>query len=176
MANEEDLPTRPGGISDAWFYRIKAATRDLVAHCGGIQRAADKSSSSKSQVGRWQSVTDGDVIPLPQVLALEADCGVPFVTTVMAELQGRRLTDAESGDVVTASGLHSAHAEAMRAAAETMAAMAAALADGRITKAEAEIINRNYGTLEGAVTKTRQALAAIGGNVEMFPMGGRGHD
>lgn len=78
-------------ISEAWFHRLKAATRDLVKVCGGVVRAGEISGYSKTEVGRWQSATDTDVIPIPAALALEADSGRAFVSSVMAELNGRRL-------------------------------------------------------------------------------------
>jgi hypothetical protein len=112
-------------ISDAWFYRLKAAQKDLIERCGGIERAAGKSSSSKSQVGRWNNPGDPDIMVMSAVLLLEADCGVPFVTTAMAELNGRRLADPDNFAAATGSIL-ARHADACRQAADLMASGAAA--------------------------------------------------
>src|SRR6185312_16646205 len=69
-------------ISDAWFYRLKAAQRDLIKMVGGIERAAEITSISKSHVGRWNNATDPDLMPINAALLLEAECGVPLITSV----------------------------------------------------------------------------------------------
>lgn len=83
-------------ISNAWFHRIKAAQRDLIRLVGGIERAAEISSISKSHIGRMNNATDPELMPLHAVYALESECGVPVVTSAMAELNGRRLADPEN--------------------------------------------------------------------------------
>lgn len=148
----------PQPISDAWFHRLKAATRDLVTACGGVVRAGELAHASKSEVSRWQTAADPAVVPIPAALALEAECGLPLVTTAMADLHGRRLTDGEDGG--DCAGLFGRHAEAVRAAAEVISAGAAAQADGGLSAAEVEILDRTYGELERAVGGVRIALAA----------------
>ena len=159
--------TRP--ISDAWFHRLKSATRDLVEMCGGVERAADKAHASKSEVSRWQVASEPSIIPLPAVLALEAECGVPFVTTVMAELGGRRLTEGE-GSGARASCLLTSHAEVMRQSAEVTASMAAALTDHTVSPTEAEIIDRGCADLLRRLSDLRQSLAGVKAGPE--PPGG----
>src|SRR5688572_21361412 len=80
-------------ISDAWFHRVKGATRDLIVRCGGVVRAGEIASTSKTEVSRWQTTGTDDIISLPAALALEAECGAPLVTAAMADLHGRRLSD-----------------------------------------------------------------------------------
>lgn len=145
-------------ISDAWFHRIKAATRDLVKACGGIVRAGELALTSKSEVSRWQSAADPDVITLPAILALEADCGLPLVTSVMADLNGQRLA---GGEEVSAVQIANHHADALRHAAELMAQGAAALADGRVTPAEAALLDRAAGDLERALAPLRRTLSSV---------------
>lgn len=77
-------------IPDSWFHRMKAATRDLVKACGGIVRAGEIALISKSEMSRMQSATDPALIGIAQVLALEADCGLPFVTTVVQRIESVR--------------------------------------------------------------------------------------
>jgi hypothetical protein len=145
-------------ISDAWFHRIKAATRDLIRASGGIERAAALTSYSKSDVGRWNIATDPQIVPLAAALALEAECGLPLITSVMAELNGRRLTDGtETGE---ASSIAARHADTQRASAEVLARYAQATADNRLTPAEAEIIDRAVAELERSIGPLRQDLAA----------------
>jgi hypothetical protein len=149
-------------IPDAWFHRIKAATRDLVSRCGGVVRTGDLARVSKTEVSRWQTATDPSIVPLCAVLTLEADCGLPLVTTVMAELNGRRLTeiDPDGGSV---SGIVGRHAEMMRAVAEVMTTAAAAFSDGRVTPAEAELLDRSAGDLSRALDAWRGDIAAAKG-------------
>lgn len=159
--------TRP--INDAWFFRVKAATRDLVARCGGVVRAGEIAHVSKTEISRWQSVGDEGIVTIPAVLALEADCGVPLVTSVMADLQGRRLSDATT-DGAGAACLYRDHADLMRRSAEVTAAMAEALADGSVTPAEAERVDSAARDLDASLDRLRQGLA----HARVVPLPGRG--
>lgn len=160
-------------ISDAWFYRLKAAQRDLIKMVGGIERAAEITSISKSHVGRWNNATDTDLMPMPAVLLLEAECGVPLLTTVMAELNGRRLADPDV-DGGSSGSVLSRHAEAMRQAAELMATGAAAFADGKLTPAEAQDMDRAASTMERGIAELRKALAGARANGFTIIGGGAG--
>ncbi|CAD7036571.1 hypothetical protein RHAB21_02541 [Pseudorhizobium halotolerans] len=82
-------------MTNAWFYQLKAANRLLIKKNGGIEAAADTCSLSKSQVGRCNNDGDTELLPIPAVLRLEAECGDPCVTRVMAGLHGCKLTDPE---------------------------------------------------------------------------------
>lgn len=149
-----------GPISDAWFHRVKAATRDLVKLCGGVARAGEIAAASTSAISRWQHAGQEDIIPIAAVLALETDCGVPCVTSAMAGLQGRSLTDpdaeGEAGDTATLARLG---AEVAQAHANMMIVSAQAHADGIVTPAEAEQIDRAAAEAEVALAAKRRALA-----------------
>jgi len=147
-------------ISETWFHRIKAATRDLTDLCGGVVRSAEVAHVSKSEVSRWRVATDPDVISLPAALALEAECGVPLVTTVMAELNGRRLSDAD-GEGAAVAAVAVQQAEFIRAASQVMAQGAIALADGRVSGAEAEIWDREAAQAQRDLADLRLGLAAV---------------
>lgn len=149
-------------ISDVWFHRIKAATRDLIKRCGGVVRAGEIAHASKSEVSRWQTGGDETIVPLSAVLALEADCGVPLVTAAMADLNGRRVVDGDH-DGGDASAIVARHAEMMRSMAEVVAASAAAFADGRVTPAEAEGLDRVASELARRVETWRGDIAAAKG-------------
>jgi len=148
-------------ISDAWFHRIKAATRDLVKACGGLDRSGEVASLGKSTIGRYQSSTDPDIIPLPAALALEAECGIPYITAVMAELNGRRLNDPDAAQGATVACVARGHAEVMRSSAEVGAAAADALSDLTMTPVEADIVDRQLADLIDKATEQRQRLAAV---------------
>ena len=150
-------------ISDAWFHRIKSATRDLVKLNGGIERSGDIAGVSKSEVSRWQIVTDPSVKPLPAALALEADCGVALVTSVMADLNGRRLSDPDE-EARALACVYTSHVEFVRAVADLMTTGAASFADGKITPAEAELMDRAVSDVERAMTQLKRGLSNVKAN------------
>lgn len=146
-------------ISEAWFHRIKAATRDLVNACGGIERAAEIAMVGKSTVGRWQHAGEEDIVPLPAVLALEADCDRPYVTRVMADLNGRGLTDPEASREA-AGCLMAQHNSLMGEFTALTTEVLAAKADGHVSPAEAEMVDRAAASLERKVADFRATCAA----------------
>lgn len=149
-------------ISDAWFFRIKAATRDLVSLCGGVVRAGEIGHCSKTEISRYQVATDESIIPIPVALALEAHCEMPLVTTVLADLHGRRLSKGDD-EAASAASVFARHAATVQAAAEMIAAGAAAQADGKLTPAELELLDRAVSTLEKTIAPYRQDIAALRG-------------
>lgn len=80
-------------LTNAWFHQVKAANRKLIKKNGGIEAAAELTSLSKSQIGRCHSDSDTELLPVPAILRLEAECGDPVVTRVMAAQHGCKLTD-----------------------------------------------------------------------------------
>lgn len=146
-------------MSDAFLYRVKAAQRDLIERCAGIERAVAITGFSKSQVGRWNNPNDPDLMPIGAVRALEADCCQPLITAVMAEAAGRRLTDPEAerqNDV----NVLAAHAEVMRLSGELANSVAVAIADGHFSPTEATTVDRVAASLERAMSDLR-AMAAV---------------
>jgi len=158
-------------MDEAWFFRIKAATRDLVKACGGVVRAGDLASVSKSEVGRWQSPGDPGVIGIPAAMVLEAECGCAYVTAVMAENAGRRLVEADGA--VSVADLLGRQGAVARSSAELVAEIAEAAADGRITAAEAERIDRCAGAVTRAVEPLRGDCATIRAGALKAVDGGR---
>lgn len=148
------------GISDAWFYRLKAAQRDLIKFVGGIERAAEITSMSKSQVGRWNNAGDSEVMSVPAALLLEAECGQAPFTTVMAELNGRRVSDPDA-EARAQACVWATHAETARKAAELLAKGALAMADGKVTAAEASGLDQAASELMTAVADLRMATAGV---------------
>ncbi|MCX5513440.1 hypothetical protein C3941_23680 [Kaistia algarum] len=147
-------------ISDEWHYRIKAVTRDLVEACGGVVRAASICGASKTVVSRWQNAREAEVIPVTAAAALEADCGLTLVLAAYADLLGRRI--GEPGDVsgATARCVFEQHATTIGAAAKLMATGAAAAVDGALSPSEAELMDRDAGTVEAEIAALRRNLAS----------------
>lgn len=145
---------------DAFLFRVKAAQRDLIERCGGIMRAVDKTGYSKSEVGRWNNGAEPDLMPVGAIAMLERDCGHALVTAVLAETNGRRLSDPDEGRKADVNVLVS-HAELMRQSAEVANAVAVAIADGHVSPSEATTVDRIAGNMERAVSDLRASLAVI---------------
>ncbi|MDQ0456025.1 hypothetical protein [Rhizobium paknamense] len=146
--------------TDAWFHRIKAAQRDLIRLVGGIERAALISSVSKSHIGRMNNATDPELMPISVVFALESECGVPLVTSALAELNGRRLSDPGAEQAADRNVLTSYTAVVQRAADLTSGG-AVAIADMVVTPVEARKMDRDAAEVELAVSELRKALAVV---------------
>ncbi|WP_245409747.1 hypothetical protein [Pararhizobium haloflavum] len=147
-------------FSDAWFHRLKAAQKDLIKRCGGIDRAAELTSVSRSQVGRWNNPGDPDLITLPAMLMLEAECEAPLVTAVLAGINGRRIADPDEASLSGASAcVLSAHAATITKASELMSVGAQALADGKVSPAEAAEMDRACSLLDRSVADLRMVLS-----------------
>ncbi len=147
-------------MDDAFLYRIKAAQRDLINRCGGIMRVVDLTGFSKSEVGRWNNAGDPDQMPLGPIVVLEKDCGYALVTGVLADANGRRLTDPEE-DRRAGMSLMSALAEVQRQIGELVTAAGAAIADGFVTPTEGASIDRPAAKAEQAISDLRAAVAVI---------------
>jgi len=148
---------RMAKLTDTLFYELVAAQRDLIKFVGGIARAAEITSMSKSEAGRWNTV---DLMTMPMVALLEADCRQAPVTAVMARVTGRRLSDPDA-QACAGAGLPSNYADTARKAAELMARGALALADGRVTVAEAVDMDRAASDLIAAAGELRRAAAGV---------------
>lgn len=149
-------------VSAAAFHRLKAATRDLVDLCGGVERAAKIARMGSSHISRCKTSDNKDVLGIAAVVALEADCGQPVVTSVMADLAGRRLAE-PAEEIPAGAAVSSGHAEAVQKMAAVMTAAAEAFADNKLTPTEAELVDRKYGELEAYVAKVRHDLARAKG-------------
>lgn len=147
-------------MPDPFLPRIKAAQRDLIEACGTYRRIEERFSYSKSQVQRWADSKHPDLMPIDAVRRLEEDCDVPYVTSVMAEVTGRRLTDPEQEREAAVCVMQS-HADLMRESAELAGKMALAFADGHMTPAEATVADRAAAAMEEAARQLRNALAVV---------------
>jgi hypothetical protein len=147
-------------MTDPFLPRIKAAQRDLIEDCGTMRRIEEKFGYSKSNIQRWGDAKYPDLMTIDAVRLLEADCGIPHVTMVMAEVTGRRLTDPDQEQAFAACVMQS-HADLMRETAELAGKMALAFADGHMTPAEATAADRAAAQMEEAARQLRSALAVV---------------
>ena len=157
----------------AWRLRIVAATRDLIIECGGAERSAELLGVHPGSVYRYQQ--DKDMIPLLSAMVLEADCGRPYVTKVMADYSGHQLsrTDDDPGARVDITARHNA---VLREFADVSHAVAEAHADGRFSATDAETVDREAAELLRAVEDLRDGLAVCkAGGAEVQPIPIRRH-
>jgi len=123
-------------MTNAWFHRLKAANRMLIKLNGGIEASADITSLSKSQIGRCHSDSDTELLPLPAVMRLEAECGNFAVTRAQAELHGCKLSDPRER-VVDGACVMGESFELTRRFAAYQQNSAIAFSDLKLTRAEA---------------------------------------
>lgn len=157
--------------NEAWFHRLKAAQRDLIKMCGGIERCAHITSMSKSHVGRWNNAIDADLMPLNAIYMLEAECGVLLITSAMAALNNRRLAD-PAADEKQVGDIISGFSGTVQHAGELMNVGARAFADGKITPAEATEMDRVAANLEAKAADLRKNLARAKSNTLQVVEGG----
>jgi hypothetical protein len=134
--------------------------RDLIDRCGGYKRVMDLVQKSKSEVNRWQGGADQDYMPTWAIYILEKDCGQLMITGVLAEANGRRLTDPEE-ERRSEVNLHRAYAETVRKRGEVDLAYAAAIEDGYISHSEAVVIGRALSGQERATSELQAAVAVV---------------
>lgn len=146
--------------ANARHYLLKAKQRDLIAAAGGIERAAMICSYSKSVVGRWNNADSPEIMELPAIFALEEETGRYDMSEAIAAARGRRFAGEEVSPATNGTVMAS-HAEAVVQMGELMTAGALAFADGKLTPAEAQQIDRALAKVEAATAEYRQVLAGV---------------
>lgn len=153
---------------------IKHAQKELIALCGGIDRAVAVAGMARSTVGRWADVGDPTIMPLPAVLRLQRACRTPVVTAALAAAENRILGD-PLGEADAAQNVFTAMADTIVASGALNAAYGEALADGKLTPAELTAIDKALGALSRASSAARRAGAgarAAGGLAVVAASGG----
>jgi len=159
-------------FTDRWRQRLLAAQIDLIDECGGCKRVVEKTSYSRTQVGRWYGGVDRDFIPMPIVLQLEADCERPIVTLIMAEFHGRELSEGEQGGSAM-NCLASLNAELVELSGQMMVETVRAKSDGMVTPNEATRL-REYSRRVERIRAQIDALLAgkVAGEAGLKVVGG----
>lgn len=147
-------------FTDRWFIRLRAAQRDLIEACGTIERVAELTSMSKSQVGRWRSPTDSDLMPINCVMILEEDCGRPLITRIMSDFTGHTLMAPDEREArITC--LSSQVSELIGHASTLMARTAQAKSDGFVSVAEVTDLQKIVSALGASVDELGDVLATV---------------
>jgi len=144
---------------DEWFFRIKTATRALVKMIGTHEAAGAIAGVSKTQMHRWAHPSDPDIITLPAAMKLEAECGMPCITEVLAAQLGNHLVrvdgSAPPGCMMTA------FAGVADEFGEVAGRVADALDDGSVSPNEHTSISDALTKLSQAVSRAQGASARL---------------
>lgn len=139
---------------DEWFFRIKTATRALVKMIGTHEDAGVIAGVSKTQMHRWAHPQDSDLITLTAAMKLEAECGMPCISEVMAAQLGNQLVKSDGSPVPTC--MMTAFAGVADEFGDVAGRVAAALHDGDISPNE-------HTAISDALTQLSQAVSAAQG-------------
>lgn len=148
---------------DAWFYRMKAAQRELIGRCGGIEPAARIGEVSVAQMGRLNNVGADDLMSARVKARLEMHVGEPIVSRVEVEALGWTAALPGEPSAFAADCPHVATARVLSEAGDVARAYAEACRDGRFSPADAEMCERELVELARAVELARLSGAALRG-------------
>lgn len=118
---------------------LKRATRAAVEAVGGLELAAGEISIGKSQLGRCQSINDGDTLSLRDALALDEitlGAGGPFILRAMGRLLGHAVVALP--DVEDSAGIAMSMIDLTAQLGDLSHAIADALGDGTVSRGEAQ--------------------------------------
>jgi hypothetical protein len=143
---------------------LKLATGELVQSLGGIEGAAVSLEKGKSVVGRWVNRNDPEhFINLADLVALELLAPRPVVTELLCKLAGGLFVP--HVDLAADEGsLSWLVMQLSKELGELSGNVASALADGRVTEAEATAAEADLDDLDRASQRLRAALALIKAN------------
>jgi hypothetical protein len=136
---------------------IKTATRALVRSVGGIEAAALVCRYQKSAIAECYDPHRPDrTLPADVVADLERCAAQPFVTAVLARLQGYVLTPMAAPCALEAQAV----AEVGSASSAAFAEYAAGMVDGRLSEAERTALADRMVAVSAASARAAAALLA----------------
>lgn len=125
----------PGPMKPRPAGSLKAAVAELVTAAGGLERCAELTGRSTTQLFRYTNPESPDQMPVNVIMALEAIAARPIVTAFLAQALDHVLLPvlpaAAAGDVLPGTATLAAEHS------DFFAKLAADLADGRIDPREA---------------------------------------
>lgn len=129
---------------DEWHYRIKIAFQGLVKAIGTNEAAGAICGVSDTTIHRYGDISPGNdhLPPLRIVLMLEAACGQPIVTTVMAERSGCRVVSGAQAEISDC--MMEAHGRILKVLGEATAEVGEAAKDGHFSPNEIKRIFARY--------------------------------
>lgn len=145
----------------AQYAALKNAFRRACQQSGGgLRELAGMTRLSAAQLSRFGDLGSDQWAPLDVVVDLDSLAGEPIITRALAELLGYDLVPAAGEAFPLASPTHHL-AGLARESGDVLARLADALADGRLTKAEAARIEQDLADLDAQVQAARQTFRAV---------------
>lgn len=123
--------------SDADRMQLKAAARRAVQLAGGVSSAEHITRVRAPALSKFQSPSDEQFMPADVILDIERDIGSPVVTATLAAMQGYRLVRDDGAEGEGGVPGMAEMARLIKESADVTTALAEALEDGRIDRAEA---------------------------------------
>lgn len=151
--------------SDAEFFRLKAAMKDLVQRCGGQKRAADLVGLAQSMVSYICTRENRAMFSPFAVFLLERECGDPVVTRAAAELQGFDLVGEGASTSRLPPNPYAAIADLSTEYSEVVQEFALRTADGVFSNADGAAMDRRIADIVEKAEAFRLLIAkqAAGG-------------
>lgn len=146
---------------DAEFFRLKAATVDLIDRCGGQARAGKLVGVVQQQMSRVCTRDDAAMLRPVQKLALEQECGEPVVTRVEAEILGYRLERDGPRPTTAPDGTpFDAHAAVLAEVADLALCFSHSVRDGVYSSADSVMVGRALADLRREIERFERVNAA----------------
>lgn len=146
---------------EAWFWRVKAAQRDLIERCGGVRRAAEIGACSPAWIGKCNTANEDAFLSALQKHRLEQDAGEPIVSRVECELMGHEVSAPGGAAAAPAGSAFSAHAELVGEFGDLLAGFAARIGDGRFSRADGAATDRELAEIIARAEAFRRLIAAL---------------
>lgn len=141
------------------YQALKAATRDLVSTAGGPNRASTITRGAPSYLSRYGLAHEQMFAPVDIIADLEAECGTPFVTRMLADLAGYDLVPKAEASA-SADRLTSHLGDVARTAGGVMSSLADAIGDGQLTEDERRAIDSRAAETETELAELRRDLSS----------------
>lgn len=153
-----DATSLPAGL----MTLIKAANRELVLANGGPAGVKALTGLSDGQISRCQGDAYPDLFPAWVTALLEFKAQKPIYARLFATLTQHQVVPISSGDDDPGC-LVSDLVGVTQAGARVSSALGAALADNKVTPAEAKDVMTEIGGLERRLDSTKSKLALVAG-------------
>lgn len=147
----------------AAYRRLKTAWKALVQDLGGVEATAAATRAGRTLASDYGNVASDRYVPVDIILDAEIIAGTPHVTAALAALQGYALVPRQADPAAQIATLLAAVG---RESGEVFASAAVALADGKLTSAEALSLVGELADLERAAATAIASLRATAGRGE----------